>query len=249
MNINSAIKAILERVVGVRIYRTLPRGLDIFADVRSLLPQIKVEIIFDVGANVGQSALQYVKVFPDAQMYCFEPVLATFDLLQQNLRGRGKINSFRLALSEATGSGTMLLDGHSDQFSLHIDKTGDEVIVEAKTEHVPIESIDNFCSQHDIIRINYLKIDTEGNDLNVLKGGARMLAQHNIDIIEVEAGMSRRNSLHVPFDALTSFLADKAYFLFGIYEQVGEWPTKEPNLRRTNPVFISGRVIKANRGT
>jgi hypothetical protein len=27
---------------------------------------------------------------------------------------------------------------------------------------------------------------------------------------------------------------------------VNEWPTKEPHLRRTNPVFISDRVIKAN---
>ena len=53
--------------------------------------------------------------------------------------------------------------------------------------------------------------------------------------------MNPRNVTHVPFEALSEFLKSHGYFLFGIYEQAHEW-SGEPQLRRTNPVFISPRV-------
>jgi hypothetical protein len=56
--------------------------------------------------------------------------------------------------------------------------------------------------------------------------------------------MNSKNRRHVPFDVFTKFFERKNYFLFGVYEQVNEWPTKEPHLRRTNPVFISDKIIK-----
>jgi hypothetical protein len=75
-----------------------------------------------------------------------------------------------------------------------------------------------------------------------------MLSRQQIDAVEVEAGMNSKNRRHVPFDVFSKFFEERNYFLFGIYEQVNEWPTKEPHLRRSNPVFISDRVIKANIG-
>jgi hypothetical protein len=93
-----------------------------------------------------------------------------------------------------------------------------------------------------------MKIDTEGADLDVLKGAERMLNEQRIDIVKVEAGMNPTNHLHVPFEVLKNYLESKHYFLFGIYEQKHEWPTKHPHLRRTNPIFISQQVIENNRG-
>ncbi|MGQ0445984.1 MAG: hypothetical protein ACT4O2_12880 [Beijerinckiaceae bacterium] len=77
-------------------------------------------------------------------------------------------------------------------------------------------------------------------------GADDMLSRHQIDVVQVEAGMNSKNKRHVPFDSFSKFFEQKRYFLFGIYEQVNEWPTNEPHLRRTNLVFISDRVIKAN---
>jgi hypothetical protein len=65
--------------------------------------------------------------------------------------------------------------------------------------------------------------------------------------VEVEAGMNASNKRHVPFETLKDYLELRSYLLFGIYEQVHEWPTKEPHLRRTNSVFISRRMIETNR--
>src|SRR3990170_1501252 len=115
------------------------------------------------------------------------------------------------------------------------------------TESVDIVTLDEFCHTKRIDQINYLKIDTEGGDLEVLKGAVNMLTEQRIDLVEVEAGMNPSNNRHVPFEALKEFLESHRYFLFGIYEQVNEWPTREPHLRRTNPLFISHRMIEMNR--
>jgi hypothetical protein len=75
-----------------------------------------------------------------------------------------------------------------------------------------------------------------------------MLTEQRIDLVEVEAGMNPSNIWHVPFEALKDFLESHMYFLFGIYEQEnGLWASREPHLRRTNPIFISHHMIEMNR--
>jgi hypothetical protein len=107
--------------------------------------------------------------------------------------------------------------------------------------------IDAFSKKNKIERIDFLKIDTEGGDLDVLKGAENMLKSQKIDFVQVEAGMNPDNNHHVPFECLKSFLEKYNYYLFGIYDQVNEWPSEEPHLRRTNSVFVSRKIIKEKR--
>lgn len=244
MTIKTRIKKFVEKIADVHIYRRLPRGIDELHDIRTLLPAQRLEVIFDVGANVGQSARAYLEALPDARIYCFEPVSSTFLKLKKNLGHQANVHPFQLALGETKGRGTMVLQGQSDLFFL---TTQADQSSQAKVESVVLDTIDDFCREHAISRINYLKIDTEGNDLAVLKGASAMLAAHQIDFVEVEAGMNAENKRHVPFDDLRKHLENLGYFLFGFYEQMHEWVAKEPQLRRTNPVFISRSVVRPNR--
>lgn len=245
MSAKRGIKKIFEGLTGTHVYRTLPRGIDPFHDVRRYLPRLEVNVVFDVGAHQGQSAQKYLSNFPGATIYCFEPAENTFLQLLESLRGRDNVHIFKLALGAARGMGEMVTEGDSDMFFL-LRVPRQQASGASRLEEVELETIDGFCGDNNIDHIDYLKIDTEGGDLDVLKGADRMLARHQIDVVEVEAGMNSRNGRHVPFDAFGRFFEDKNYFLFGIYEQMNEWPTKEPHLRRTNPVFISDKVIKAN---
>lgn len=52
----------------------------------------------------------------------------------------------------------------------------------------------------------------------------------------------------MPIEELKAYLEGKGYYLFGVYEQMPEWPTREPHLRRSNLVFVSEAVIGTNRG-
>jgi len=74
----------VERLTASHIYRILPRGINFAVDIQSTFPGYKIKTIFDVGANVGQSAKKFLVQFPGSHIYCFEPVTDTFRLLSNN---------------------------------------------------------------------------------------------------------------------------------------------------------------------
>jgi FkbM family methyltransferase len=247
MKINDPMIRLMEKLTSTHIYRTVPHGIDLVQDITQRLPIFEAEIIFDVGANIGQSAKKYLDSFPKSQIYCFEPVKETFGILQENFKKSDRIHCFRLAFGAFKRAGEMALQGTPDTFFLLDPSKHDSLNADVVREKVRIETLDEFCSGRQIKRINFLKIDTEGGDLDVLKGAEAMLDQQTIDMVEVEAGMNCGNERHVPFEILKQYLESKKYFLFGIYEQVNERFAKEPHLRRANPVFISEQMIKANK--
>lgn len=246
MTIKNKLKKIVEHITNTHIYRVLPHGIDFIQDIIKFFPKYRIELVFDVGANVGQSSKIYLERFPDSHIYCFEPVSDTFRLLKNNIDGNERVDCYQLALGSSTAKGEMVLQGASEMFFLLDQSQASPTNNEVTTESIDIVTLDEFCHSKKIDQINYLKIDTEGGDLEVLKGAISMLTEQKIDLVEVEAGMSPGNHRHVSFEVLKGFLESYKYFLFGIYEQVNEWPTSEPHLRRTNPLFISSRMIGTN---
>lgn len=265
MRYRRAVRRLFEVATNTRVYKTLPRGVDVFADIAADLGKLHVATVFDVGANIGQSALEYAEFFKGSQIYCFEPVEATFHRLQAAIRGRPHIRAVNLALGARAGSGTMVLEGAPEMFYLQSEAkspaghspegpspdaqcpgrlTASVDTAPVGRQTVALQTLDLFCREQNVARIEFLKVDTEGHDLDVLRGAQRLLSDQKIDLIQVEAGMNPSNRRHVPFAAFTHFLEPYGYFLFGIYEQKHEWITGAPNLRRTNPVFVSERVMR-----
>lgn len=248
MNFLRQSRKLFERITHTRIYRQPPRGFDLAYDLAQALPDYRVQTVFDVGANVGQSAQDYLEKFPGARIYSFEPVRSTFLQLENNLKGQDRVHCFQLAFGALPQQGAMVLEGKSVMFFLSGQSRpapqGGNVI----TEQVEVATLDEFCRKHQVERISYIKIDTEGGDMDVLQGAEHLLAQQRIDLVQLEAGMNIHNTWHVALETLKQHLESRNYFLFGVYEQVHEWPAKEPQLRRANPVFISRRMIDAYRG-
>jgi FkbM family methyltransferase len=245
MSLIQKLKELVEELTSTR-NQSLPRGVDSIQDIATYLPMLPVDMIFDVGANVGQSAALYAKRFPKSRIYCFEPASDTFHQLRDMLKGSNLVACYQLAFGASSRKEKMVLQGSSNMFFLLDTSKSSQIDDDVKTEWVDVVTLDEFCQTNEVERINYLKIDTEGGDLDVLKGSVMMLSEQRIDLVEVEAGMNPKNDRHVPFEALKAFLESHQYFLFGIYEQFHEWPTREPHLRRTNPIFISQKTIEAN---
>lgn len=246
MGYKRIIRQLVETVTGTHIYRSLPHGVDPFSDIARLLPRTRISLVIDVGANVGQSAKEFLKNFPGSKIYCFEPIEETYRRLQKEMAHHRNVSTFQFALGARSGSATMVRQQTSELAFLRPQGEAENVYDETCSEAVALRTLDSFCQCQNIAHIDFLKIDTEGHDLEVLKGTESMLNRQEVDIIQVEASMNANNRRHVGFELLQQFLEPRGYHLFGIYEQMNEWVTHAPNLRRTNPIFVSDRVIRQN---
>lgn len=243
MSIARRIGRVFERLRRRRDFGEQHHGTDVRTDIKKLLPRAKIQVIFDVGAHVGRRAAEFADAFPNAALYCFEPIGSSFKELERRFGGNTNVRCFRLALGTARGSASMTVP-RSTELSRIVSPA--QKSPDGDLQSVDIEALDDFCRDHGVERISYAKIDAEGHDLAVMTGSQRMLRDKRIDIIELEAGMNRRNTTHVPLEALKGFLEERGYFLFGLYEQMHEWPTGAPQLRRVNPVFISETLAADN---
>ncbi len=114
-----------------------------------------------------------------------------------------------------------------------------------QTEAVEMLTGDAYCERNAIGHISYLRIDTSGSDLEVLKGFHRMIGSQRVDIIQVEASMSAQYRRLAPFEAFRGYLEACDYSLFGFYDQAHESKGR-PVLRRSSLVFLSQEVVEAN---
>jgi FkbM family methyltransferase len=199
-------------------------------------------MLWDVGANVGQTVRELRRAFPDATIWAFEPGEEAFGACSV-VAARHRAEAMQLALADEPGSSTLLHVGPTTNFRL----SGlAEDAIAAGSELVEVTTVDLLMQREDVRSIHYLKIDTEGGDLLVLKGAQAALASHRVDFIQVEVGMHDENTDHVTLQGVTSFLAKFEYRLFGIYDQMWEFKLDKPWLRRVNAVFVSPKMVRGH---
>ena len=146
-------------------------------------------IFFDVGANIGNYAKELRIAFPNAVIYAFEPNKNTFETTQKNL---GNLDIYCVNLGLGSQSKKEKIYSYaSDKSSSHasiykdvmLDLHKAESIVEIEIE---VNTIDSFCNNKSISFIDFLKIDTEGNELEILKGANHLIAEDRVGIIQFE---------------------------------------------------------------
>ncbi len=151
------------------------------------LPGMRDGMLFDVGANHGAYTRFLRRLAPESRIHAFEPHPKTFASLQQRAAGP-QTTLVNMAVSDS--SGTMQLhdfaeaDG-STQASLAQASVG--MFDHDTVSHtVEVTTIDAYMAQAGISAIDLLKIDTEGFDLNVLRGAKGALDRGAIKVIQFE---------------------------------------------------------------
>ena len=185
----------------------LTRGEECF--LRRHRASLAVGVLFDVGANHGAYAKFMHLLAPAARIYAFEPHPRTFAALRKNVVSPA-VTLVNLALSDQAGQLRLYdfaaTDG-STQASLSSAAVG--LFAADMVEHeITCTTIDAFMHEHGIERIEFLKIDTEGFDINVLRGAKQALAERRIGIIQFEfipANIAVRVTMRDFFDALPQY--------------------------------------------
>ena len=124
------------------------------------------------------------------------------------------ISCHHLALAAQDGVAQLHVFGEGEGINSLFSREGIEKKSKA-TEVVETQTLDHFCSQHDISYIDFLKLDVEGAELEVLKGGVQMLSQKAIKKIQFEYGGCNIDSRTLLKD-LFSFLTPFGYRIYKI---------------------------------
>jgi FkbM family methyltransferase len=176
---------------GILIYGSAEITGEKFVIENVLLQKINIPtpIFFDVGANVGLYSLSLKKRFPDAIVYAFEPNPSTYKNIKVEAINQ-QIKFYNIGLKSDTKKG-LIYDYKDNVGSEHASIYRDvfiDIHHSKNIEEIEFESetLDRFCEINNIDRINFLKIDTEGSEFDILMGAARMLRENNIDIIQFE---------------------------------------------------------------
>jgi hypothetical protein len=107
---------------------------------------------------------------------------------------------------------------------------------------VRLETVADFCREEQLQKVDFLKIDTEGYEVEVLQGARPMLATQQIRLIYLECGPVAGGDYFVSLDQVGRVLAEFDYQLFGIYEQQPSF-NGERNIFFFNPLFICPDLI------
>lgn len=157
--------------------------------VKKSLPDSRPAVVFDVGANVGIYATEVLARFKQLQLYCFEPSLKTFEVLRTNLNQDCRVKLFCLGFGDAEGTVDLYSDSDTSGLASVYNRRLEHLNIQLKAnEKVSLKTLDSFCSQQVIQHIDLLKVDVEGNEFNVLKGGQQLMASGSIDFIQFEFG-------------------------------------------------------------
>lgn len=158
----------------------LKRGL---VSVRDSQP-----VVIDVGANIGEYSMLAKRIAPDAHVYAFEPHPDTFKKLEAVAKAH-RFQAFNFGCDEVEGQ-RVLYDYVKDGSShASLEKRVITEIHGRQALELPVRTVrlDDFLQQELNIRhVNLLKVDTEGNELRVLRGAQRMLAANAVDVIQFE---------------------------------------------------------------
>ncbi|MBT6438568.1 MAG: FkbM family methyltransferase [Flavobacteriales bacterium] len=216
-------KRIIRKIIdkaGLSIFRhsRLPIGADYRKTIRYKLNKSDIKIVFDVGANIGQFSLHCHEVFDESYIYSFEPIKSTFDKLKNRTRIYNNISCFNIAFGNEKGVEEIFLRRRSIYNSLNPlvnVRTSDS----QESQQIEIDTIDLFCKSKNIEHIDILKVDTEGFDLNVLKGAESMIIARKVKFILIEVTFDKDNAHNSSYNIISSFLKEFDYKIHGFYNQ------------------------------
>lgn len=191
-------------------------------------------VLFDVGANVGQTITKFKKAYPESFIHSFEPSKICFETLTKN-----NVNSKKLKLNNnAVGAEKGSLEFNEYSWSglnslLKRSFTNATII---DNYFVDVITIDDYCKENSIPKINFLKTDTEGFELNVLKGADSMFSNNNIQFVFVEVFFYENYIGQSSFGDVYNYLIQKGFNLVRFYNF--EY-TEQGFSSRTDALFVN----------
>jgi len=163
-------------------------------------------VMLDIGANIGTTCIPRVVLSHFSRAYAAEPDAVNYAVLVGNVVDNGlvaRIHPDRLAISDSNGTARLRITGRIGSHRL---VPADRVVREP-VEEVPCVTVDTWLDRRGVPDedVTFVKVDTQGWDLRVLRGAERLLSRRQA-VWQVEVSPSHMKSAGCTVEDLTAFV-------------------------------------------
>lgn len=152
------------------------------------LRNLNIATIIDIGANVGNFAMIARTALPNAQIYAFEPLPDCYEQLQTRMKGARRFQAFNIALGDNVGSQHMTRSAFSESSSfLKMANTHKQLFPythEVNSIETRIDCLDNIAPRLQLVEPLLIKIDVQGYEDRVLRGGEQTIRRAKVLLME-----------------------------------------------------------------
>lgn len=197
-------------------------------------------VTLDIGANVGFYAVFIGHVVgPKGTLHCFEPLPAAFNQLTKNIELNNlnqHVFAHNLALSDGTGTEILHIPQISGTSATSMRNLHPEEVTIA--HEVRTETLDSWATRSGVSRVDLIKIDVEGAERLVLRGGWSMITEHRPVIF---AELLRKWSAGFGYhpQQVVSELGDLGYRCFAVSSELRQIDEIDEETEETNFLFLA----------
>lgn len=221
------------------VHKIIPRSTE-----KNWIERLKIETIIDIGSNEGQFIIQCNDIVPGRQYFAFEPIKSCYKQLLENTKNIN-VKAYNLGLSDQTGEVEINVSNNAESSSilqmedLHIESYPESHFV--KKETISLAKLDDVLAAAVIKKNILIKMDVQGYEKNVIKGGEKTLADASALLVE---------SVFEPFykdqwlfDDLYAYFNDKGFKFMGFTDQFNSPKTGIPLY--ADSIFIKKELVQS----
>ena len=197
--------------------RYVPPGLFWLYDIQRFAGTRNFAVVFDVGANVGQTAYGLIRYLPNSQIFCIEPVEATMKQLKRDYAKYKNIQFVQAAFGSKRETVCIPLHKNSVLNTLVKNQPRTEDLT-GQNEMIVVETLDDFCHTNGIKKIDLLKLDVQGWELEVLRGAEGLIRRNDIYFVFAEVSFHKSDTDMQQFDELHEYMECNGFNFCGFYD-------------------------------
>lgn len=185
---------------------------------------LKIDSVLDIGANDGQFTKTILALLPSANIYSFEPLPDCFEKLQEFANKHSSVKVFNAGLGDESGVISFERNDYSPSSSfLKINDTHKQAFTfteKSSIVEVKIERLDDIATGLNLGNSLFIKIDVQGYEDKVLKGGEVTIK--NAKIIIVETSFVPLYESQPLFDDVYSIFKEWGFSYCGMNDQLSD---------------------------